>query len=35
MYSVESAFVQNSRSASSSLNVSIFFRGFIRIVPQA
>src|SRR5258708_6822341 len=30
MYSVESAFAQNSRSASSSLNVGIFFRGFIR-----
>src|SRR5437764_2197953 len=29
MYSVESAFAQNSRSASSSLNVGIFFRGFI------
>src|SRR5437764_10566205 len=30
MYSVESAFDQNSRSASSSLNLGIFFKRFIR-----
>src|SRR5438270_6807244 len=30
IYSVESALPQNSRSASSSLNVGIFFRGFKR-----
>src|SRR5687768_3430720 len=30
MYSVESAVDQNSRSASSSLNVGIFFKRFIR-----